>query len=222
MEQADRGLLQRFRAGETDAFTTIVERHQALLVKAITKTVRSRETAEELVQEAFLRLYRSKGNIPDPDGLYAYLFTIATNLAHTQNRRRVRWRELQRDLETMSTEGSRDPQYLAIAGESEQKLTAASDRLPPKLRTTFVLHDFYGLPLETIAQACQCSVSTVTKRLWRSREAVRGYLARWWTGEKHDQRPEGPAVHPRSEEPRDPGDQSESELHREGAGAGGR
>jgi len=204
MQQTDRQLLERFQAGEEDAFAEIVKRHQAVLLKTIGAVVRSRETAMDLAQETFFRLHRSKGNIRDPDGLAAHLKTIGVRLAISQNRRTRSWLALLPGLKAVTEEWARSTEDLAINDQAGRRLMDVIDDLTQKLRATVILSDLEGWSPEEIARASNCSVTTVKKRLVRAHTFIRGHLSDWWTGEKHDQRPERRSDHQCSEEPAAP------------------
>src|SRR5215210_3466874 len=84
-------LMQRAAAGDDDAFSTIVDRYKDSLVNYLTHLVRSRERAEEVAQDAFVRLYRNASRYQQQERLGPYLFRIATNVVVTEVRREKRW-----------------------------------------------------------------------------------------------------------------------------------
>src|SRR5436309_10233262 len=95
MEPEDDGaLVRRIQAGEEDAFAIFVERHQHSLINYLTHLTRSRERAEEIAQDAFVRLYGSMSRCRDQQRLTPYLFRIATNLVVTEVRRERRWKRI--------------------------------------------------------------------------------------------------------------------------------
>src|SRR5436309_4558602 len=95
MEPEDDGaLVRRIQAGEEDAFAIFVERHQHSLINYVTHLTRSRERAEEIAQDAFVRFYRNMERCRDNERLTPYLFRIATNLVVTQIRREQRWKRI--------------------------------------------------------------------------------------------------------------------------------
>src|SRR4051812_23949591 len=95
MEPADDvALIRRIREGDEDAFTTFLKRHQHSLINYLTHLTRSRERAEEIAQDAFVRLYRSVSRCRDEQRLTPYLFRIATNLVVSEVRREQRWKRI--------------------------------------------------------------------------------------------------------------------------------
>ena len=86
----DDALMERVRGGDEEAFGVIVDRYKDSLINYLTHLVRSRERAEEIAQDAFVRLYRSARQYKEQERLGPYLFRIATNLVVTEARRQKR------------------------------------------------------------------------------------------------------------------------------------
>ncbi|MDX1383948.1 MAG: sigma factor, partial [Thermoanaerobaculia bacterium] len=84
----------RVKRGDSDAFGALVDRHKDVLVNYLTRLARDRDRAEELAQEAFLRLYQKSSYYRERGQLLPYLMRIATNLLRSEQRRATRWRAL--------------------------------------------------------------------------------------------------------------------------------
>ena len=84
--QTDSELFERARSGDRAAFGDLVERHKDGLVNYLTRLSGSLEQAEDLAQEAFLRLYERGGRYREQGKLQAYLYRIGTNLLRSQRR----------------------------------------------------------------------------------------------------------------------------------------
>src|SRR4051794_41542071 len=91
---SDGELMARAAAGDRDAFADLVARHQRALLGYLGRLCGSADRAEELAQEAFVRLYRAAPGYRDQGRLLPYLFRIAVNLLRSEERRRRRWRLL--------------------------------------------------------------------------------------------------------------------------------
>src|SRR4026209_692671 len=87
----DDALMQRVRGGDDDAFAEIVDRYKDSLVNYLTHLVRSRDRAEEIAQDAFVRLYKNAAKYKERERLGPYLYRIATNLVVCEARREKRW-----------------------------------------------------------------------------------------------------------------------------------
>src|SRR5258708_38821296 len=109
MESTDSELMQRVCAGDEDAFAAIVDRYKNSLVNYLTHLLRSRERAEDVAQEAFVRLYRNAERYRDHEKIAPCLYRIATNHTITEMRRGKRWRLLLPRFEAANTNPSPPP-----------------------------------------------------------------------------------------------------------------
>ena len=191
----DASLMQRVVAGDDDAFAEIVERYKNPLVNYLTHLVRSRDRAEEVAQDAFVRLYRNASKYREQDRLGPYLFRIATNQVVTEVRREKRWSLLLPRLNASTTQAAPPPDTGLLTTEIQKKVNAALERLPVKYRAPIVLCDIEEWSYDEIARALDCRVGTVKSRIFRGREMLRRHLAPWWIGDNHErQRADEPAA----------------------------
>jgi RNA polymerase sigma factor (sigma-70 family) len=152
------------------------ESHQALR-RYVRRLVGSSETAEDIVQEAFLRTYERADRIDTPR---AFLFSAARNLASDARRRsRVQKTDSMGDLDTShvispgeSIEGG------ALADERSRLLKQAVDRLSPQCRAAFTLRVFHGCSYQEIAQRLSLSPKTVENHIARALRETHEYLRR--------------------------------------------
>ena len=87
-EFTDEALMQRFRGGQASAFRLLVTRHQDRVFNFVLRQVRSPETAQELVQETFLRVVKNADTFRSEARFTTWIFTIARNLCVDALRRR--------------------------------------------------------------------------------------------------------------------------------------
>lgn len=182
----DATLMQRVRTGDEDAFAAIVERYKNPLVNYLTHLVRSRERAEEVAQDAFVRLYRNAEKYREQERLGPYLYRIATNLVVSEARREKRWSLLLPRLNASTTQAAPGPDAGLLTDEIQRKVNSALERLPLKYRAPIVLCDIEEWSYEEIARALECRVGTVKSRIFRGRELLRRQLAPWWMGERNE------------------------------------
>ena len=90
-QPSDANLIALARSGQTAAFAEIVDRYKDSLVGYLVRLLCDRERAEDLAQDAFLRLYQRGGAYEERGQLKAYLFRIATNQLRSEERRARRW-----------------------------------------------------------------------------------------------------------------------------------
>jgi len=178
-------------------FAEIVDRHRDALVNYLTHLTRCRQRAEDLAQEAFVRLYRSMQESREVEQVGPYLYRIATNLAVSAVRRERRWRLLTPRLAVAAERTVPAPDAGLVSGEIERQVTAALEALPLKFRAPLVLYEMEEWSYEDIARALDCRLGTIKSRIARARELLRRQLAPWWTGGNHErQRAAGVAAGP--------------------------
>jgi len=167
---------------ETDdaGFANLVDRHKDSLINYLRHLTRSQERAEEIAQDAFVRLYRNLASVRD-SSIAPYLFRIATNLAVSQMRREKRWRLLLPKFQATHRESETADRRL-VTNEIQSKVTAALERLPVKLRAPLVLFEIEEWPYHEIAGALGCRIGTVKSRIFRARALMRKELESWWIG----------------------------------------
>jgi RNA polymerase sigma-70 factor (ECF subfamily) len=184
----DDALMQRVREGDDDAFGEIVDRYKDSLVNYLTHLVRSRDRAEEIAQDAFVRLYRHAANYREQDRLGPYLFRIATNLTVTEVRRAKRWNLLLPRLGASMTQTTPSPDANLITDEIQRHVNSALERLPLKFRAPLVLFEIEEWSYEEIGAALELRIGTVKSRISRARELLRRHLAPWWKGGHNHER----------------------------------
>jgi RNA polymerase sigma-70 factor (ECF subfamily) len=187
-EPADDDLMQRVRDGDDDAFAGIVDRYKDALVNYLTHLVRSRERAEEIAQDAFVRLYRNAAKYKEQERLGPYLFRIATNLVVTEARRQKRWNLLLPRLHASSRQSAPPADVPLLADEIQRQVASALDRLPVKYRAPLVLFEIEEWSYDEISKALEIASGTVKSRISRARELMRRHLAPWWIGDDRHER----------------------------------
>lgn len=173
-------LMQAVSKGDTEAFTTIVDRHKDALVNYLTHLTGDRDRAEEVGQEAFLRLYETAHRYDERGKLSSYLFSIATNLVRTEQRRRTRWLRLVPNLVIHSKREQSTPQAGVLASEACEEVRRALDELPLHLRAPIILREIEGWSYREIADSLDCRIGTVKSRINRGRERLRELLSGYW------------------------------------------
>jgi RNA polymerase sigma-70 factor (ECF subfamily) len=181
--EPDARLMALVRRGDRDAFACLVDRHKEGLVAYLARLTGSPDRAQDLAQEAFLRLLRSAGSYREQGHLTAFLYRIATNLVRSEARRERRWRLLAPELAQPAKEPAAPagPRRL-LRQELQDRLAAAVARLPLPLRAVVVLYEIEEWSQRDIARALGCREGTVKSRLHRARARLREELAAYWDG----------------------------------------
>ena len=150
-----------------EASVEIYITHRGSLVNYATRLVGSRAQAEDLVQEAWLRLDAAVGEraVHEPLG---YLYRIIRNLASDQSRAAGRERRWQQDGETtieaiLGGQASATPENIALQRDQMRLLKAALDELPPRTRIAFGMHRVGRFKLREIAEYLDISLPMAQK-----------------------------------------------------------
>ena len=174
-------------AGDARAFQELVNRYRDRLLNVVDRKIGDRERSEDLVQEAFLRVYRHLHRFDPTKKFSTWIYTIASNLAKNElrNRRRsplVYFQSIlpqddedQRPLQ-FEDAGSR-PDDMYANRYLREMVDATVALLAPHHREVFVLREIEGRSYEDIAQLTCCNLGTVKSRLNRARHAFAERIA---------------------------------------------
>ncbi len=176
-------LVQRAQGGEIAAFNTLVIRHQNAAYSLAMRFLRSREAAEDVTQEAFVRAWRAIDTFRG-DRFRSWLLRIVANAARDELRRRKR--RPQRSLDETwddpdmasidPVEPGLGPQERAEQTELRGVLERALAELPEEWRMVVLLSDVHGMSYEEVADAVDAPLGTVKSRLSRARARLRQLL----------------------------------------------
>lgn len=182
-------LVELARAGDQAAFRVLVERYQRKLYGLALAMVKEPDEARDVVQEAFLKAWRSLDRFEGQAKFYTWLYRIATNLCidRARSRRRAPKVEFDEavDWDAREEEGSSgispqrlgfDPGRALHDREIREQVTAALQRLSPIHRTVLLLREVEGLAYKEIAETMQCSEGTVMSRLFHARKRMQQML----------------------------------------------
>jgi len=178
----DAELMSRVSCGDREAFAQLVDRHKNGLVNYLTRLTRSRDRAEELAQESFLRLYQHSARYQEQGQLVPFLFRIATNLLRSEERRARRWRLLSLKFSSNGRDPRPSPQGRLLKEEATEHVVRALAELPLKYRSPLVLREMEGWSYQDIAATLGCGEGTVKSRIHRGRTRLRRLLSPYWNG----------------------------------------
>lgn len=178
--QSDAELVERVKAGDSQAFNVLVLKYQHKLIKLISRYVHDQSEAMDVAQEAFIKAYRALPRFRGDSSFYTWLYRIGINTAKnhlvSMGRRPPESDVDVQDAERYGVDSSlkdhESPEALARRDEIQQTVLDAIEALPEDLRTAVTLREFEGLTYEEIAQAMDCPIGTVRSRIFRAREAI--------------------------------------------------
>jgi RNA polymerase sigma-70 factor (ECF subfamily) len=182
----DAVLMLRVKRGDRDAFAALVEKYKQPLFNFIFRTLRDETEAEDVAQNVFLQVYKSRARYQRTAKFSTWLFTIARNLCLNEIRRRSR--HPAESLEESHAEHEDQPQRqyedkriflpteTALHGELAVKIEEALAELPENQRTAILLCRQDELSYEEIAKVLDCSLSATKSLIHRGRETLKEKL----------------------------------------------
>ncbi len=187
MQSTDTELMERFGAGDDDAFRHLVERHQPGLLNYFWRQSYDRAIAEDCAQEVFLRLVRHRGRWKPTAKFTTYLYRIAKNLWIDRYRSRKAapppgslhtpvGRHDDGELIATVDADVRRPEDLAHDQEIAVRIRGALERLTPEQRSVFVLAEARGMRYADIADVLEIPVGTVKSRMHAAVRRLRELL----------------------------------------------
>lgn len=188
---ADHALIEAHRSGAADAFAILVRRHTAVLFRYVVHLGHDPQTAEDVVQETFLKAWKSLRRYDAHQSFRGWLFTIARNTAMDLFRKKTAqpFADLDAD-ETTFVETIADTKPLPDALVARQDLgvliTAALATVPFETRSIVLLHDAEGLTFQEIADSTMEPMETVKSRYRRGVLRIRTFLRGKLDQETHD------------------------------------
>lgn len=177
MEFDDHHLIAQLQSGDLDALGKLYDRYRLLVYRTAVTVTRDPDVAEDITQEAFLRLHAYADRIDRSLPLPPWLYRVTVNLAYTWSTRRTRWRvKLGSWIDRLFDSGRNGPEQTAELHEEIRILQKAIDQLPFNQRVVIVLYYQQQLSLQDIAQILECPVGTIKSRLHYGRENLRQQL----------------------------------------------
>ena len=180
----EKELITRAKNGDQDAFGQLVLAHQNKVYSLCVHLLNSREEAEDMAQEAFLKAWRSLSGFQGESSFATWMHRLTTNLCLDHLRKQTRRQNVSvavslDDEETVFVEpadpGS-DPQQELERKERQQALTNGLRELPEHHRKPLVMREVSGMSYQEIADALELDLGTVKSRIARARDALRKRL----------------------------------------------
>lgn len=175
-------LVGRARAGDAEAFRTIVERHSRAVFRVAYRITGRIEDAEDVVQETFLRAYRQLDRFEARANVGTWLHRIAANCAVDLLRGRPR-REMSEDTETLERLSGNDeggtipsPERAMLGAQIQERVTQALEQLTDMERAAFTLRHFEGLSIEEISRTLGLRTNATKHSIFRAVKKMRREL----------------------------------------------
>ena len=177
-------LMLKVSEGDRQSFDQLLERHRLPVVNHLYRVVRNRAIAEELAQDVFIRVYRSRSKYQPDAKFTTWLFRITTNVALNWRRDTRRDNNLVRLDEEMRNSRKREirdcaprADELLVRAHRAKEVRAAIGTLPPKQLAAVLMHKYEGLEYTEIAEVLDCTIPALKSLLFRAYETLRQRLA---------------------------------------------
>ena len=175
----DQALVERVQQGDKKAFNLLVSRYQNKVAGLLTRYISPNEIPD-VVQESFIKAYRSIGSFRGDSAFYTWLYRIAVNTAKNyltaQGRRPPSEDILAEDAESYDVGTNLrvvdTPENEMLSNELKNIVFDTIKGLQEDLRTAITLREIEGLSYEEIAEIMDCPVGTVRSRIFRAREII--------------------------------------------------
>jgi RNA polymerase sigma-70 factor (ECF subfamily) len=183
---SDAEIMLRAKAGDQSAFDYLVQKYRRPMVSFMYRMARNAAAAEDLAQEVFLRVYRSRTSYEASAKFTTWLYRIATNLAvnHARDTRHER-PELQVSLDEPNEESGTTlelpdtgltAEQVMVRRERMQAIRSKVEALPEQQRLAVIMHKYQQMDYKEIAQVLKKSESATKSLLFRAYETLRDQL----------------------------------------------
>src|SRR4030095_7816149 len=180
----DAELMLRVKDGDGASFGLLLEKHRSSVVHFLYRMVQNHAVAEELAQEVFLRVYRSRSTYEPTAKFTTWMFRIATHLALNALRDGKNERSQDRldddsgglPVRQVSDRRPSVEQSMVYAAKLDE-IRRAISVLPEKQRAAVLMHKYEEMEYSQIAKVLSCSESAVKSLLFRAYETLRARLA---------------------------------------------
>ena len=167
-------LIERVKKGDCDAFNPLVERYKLPLYRLMYRMVYNRADAEDLVEEAFIKAYRSISKFETGRSFYAWISRIAVNNAINYLKKEKRGRTVPIEkFEHRLTDEKGNPVKMTRQKLLKERITAAMAKLPEDFRTILLLRVEENFSYEEIGKILKIPKGTVMSRLARARQKLK-------------------------------------------------
>lgn len=180
-------LVERLKSCDEEAYETLIARYQQPIYNLCFRLVNDPADAADVVQEVFLKVFRSIDHFRSQSTLKTWIYRIAVNEAYNHRRWFSRHRRQEVALEEEDSasrpwlesisDPARDPYELALNEERHQLIESSLREINADFRTAVILRDLEDLSYEEIAEVLQISLGTVKSRILRGRESLRRVIA---------------------------------------------
>ena len=183
----DQLLVDRARLGDRHAFDLLVLKYQSRLLSVVGRLVSNQSDAMDVLQDTFVKAFRSLNTFRGESALYTWLYRIAVNTAKNHLTTRVKEaKDVPFDGdgtgEVLALQDIAAPEEEAGAEELQRAILHSIEQLPEDLKHALTLRELEGMSYDQIATAMNCPIGTVRSRIFRARDHVIQEISRKFPG----------------------------------------
>jgi len=180
MQESESQLIERTRGGSPEAFRVLFEKYQPILFRSVVYTLQNVDTAHDVVQETFVRVWNHRSSLQPHLPLLGYLFRISRNLVLDHLKHDAVQKKLEAETATAMYGSKDDPADSLHASMLEEKVAEViRTKLPPKCREVFLLSRVEEMPNAEIGRQLGISVKTVENQITRGLRILRRHLRQY-------------------------------------------
>ena len=173
----DQLLVDRARLGDRHAFDLLVLKYQSRLLSLVNRLISNQSDALDILQDTFVKAYRSLHTFRGESAFYTWLYRIAVNTAKNHLASKLKESkdvsvddEATGELSVLQDFSAPDEE--AGAEELQRAILHAIEQLPDDLKQALTLRELEGMSYDEIALAMNCPIGTVRSRIFRARDHV--------------------------------------------------
>ena len=180
-DASDQQLVDRVRAGDTNAFNFLVLRYQNRVAALVARFIKDHQEVEDVTQEAFIKAYRALHLFRGDSAFYTWLYRIGINTAKNHLVKLGKRPKAMNDVEIEEIENFEDapdlrnhetPESTMMSSEIVASVNQTIEALPDELKEAISLREMDGLSYEEISDLMNCPIGTVRSRIFRAREVI--------------------------------------------------
>lgn len=172
----EKELVELLKSGDKCAFEQLYHNYKVRIYANLFKMVKSDETAEELLQELFVKLWVGKENLDSERSFKSYLFKIAENLVYDFFRKAAMNKKIENYLVSVSKPTDSPIEQHIYYKESNYALAKAIEQLPPRRKQIYILCKIEGKSYQEVSHLLGVSISTVNEHIVKASRVVRKFF----------------------------------------------
>lgn len=172
-------LIKAFKEGNQQAFEKLFEQYHRKLYAFLFRLLNSKEDAEEIVQETFIKIWEKREDFNEGYPFQSLLFKIAKNAFLNLNRKKVNRKVFEDHLNFLNEISSGNTDDYIIFKETTEIINTVIGGLPPKRKEIFLLRRIEGLSRKEIANKLEISIITVDSQLLKANKYLKEELKKY-------------------------------------------